>query len=78
MKLVEDWRRWWRWGSTYAFAAITAFPIIWLSSPELQSLLPPKVVSMVAPFVGVLGFVLRIRAQTAKAVKEDETDKAGA
>lgn len=66
MKLVDDARQWWRWGSTYVFAAIVAFPSIWLASPELQALLPPKLVSAVAPFVGVLGFVIRLTQRTKK------------
>lgn len=78
MKLVDDVRDWWRWGSTYVFAALIAFPSIWLASPDLQALLPPRLVSVIAPFVGVLGFVLRIRKQVPKPPKPDDTDKAGA
>lgn len=59
-ELVDDARQWWKWGSTYVFAAIVAFPTVWLASPELQALLPPKVVSVIAPVVGVLGFAIRI------------------
>ncbi len=64
VRWTDDVRNWWRWGSTYVFAAIVAFPGIWLASPELQALLPPKLVSMVAPFVGVLGFVIRLTQRT--------------
>ena len=64
MKLVDDARRWWRWHTTYVFAAIIAFPEIWLHSTDLQALLPPAVVSHIAPIVGVIGFLLRIRKQT--------------
>lgn len=60
MKLVDDVRNCWRWGSTYIFAAIVAFPSIWLASTDLQALLPPRLVSAIAPVVGVLGFVIRI------------------
>lgn len=60
VRWVDDARRWYRWGSTYVFAAIVAFPSIWLASPDLQALLPPRVVSAIAPFVGVLGFAIRI------------------
>lgn len=78
MKLVDDVRDWWRWGSTYVYLVLMAFPTVWLMSPDLQALLPPKVVSAVAPFVAALGFFLRIRKQVRKEDKPDDTDKAGA
>lgn len=63
MKLVSDVRNWWRWHTTYFFAFLAVFPAAWLASPDLQALLPPKVVSAIAPCIGVLGFLLRIRQQ---------------
>lgn len=78
MKLVNDARDWWKWHSTYIFAVLAVFPMVWLSSPELQALLPPALVSKIAPAVGVLGFLLRLRAQIPKPPKHDPTDEAGA
>lgn len=78
MKLVDDVRDWWRWGSTYVYLVLAAFPTVWLMSPDLQAMLPPKVVSAVAPFVAALGFFLRIRKQVRKTPKPDDTDQAGA
>jgi hypothetical protein len=78
MKLVDDARNWWKWHSTYVFGLISVFPLVWLNSPELQALLPPKLVSEIAPFVGGLGFFLRIRAQLRKVPKRDPSDGAGA
>jgi len=66
VRWVDDVRHCWRWGSTYVFAAIVAFPGIWLASPELQALLPPKLVSAIAPAVGVLGFAIRITQRARK------------
>lgn len=70
VRLVDGARDCWKWGSTYVFAAIVAFPSIWLASPELQALLPPKLVSAVAPFVGALGFAIRITKRTKHDVDE--------
>jgi hypothetical protein len=61
--IVGDWRVWLKLHTTYFFAAIGALPGIWVSSPELQALLPITVVSHIAPFIGALGFLLRIRKQ---------------
>ena len=63
MKLVEDARDWWKWHSTYVFAALAVLPEVWLNSPELQALLPVWLVAKIAPVIGGLGFFLRIRAQ---------------
>lgn len=66
MKLVSDARDWWKWHSTYVFALLAVFPTVWLASPELQALLPAKLVSAVAPFVAGIGFLVRLRAQALK------------
>lgn len=63
MKLVDDARDWWKWHSTYVFAALAVLPEVWLNSPELQALLPVWLVAKIAPVIGGLGFFLRIRAQ---------------
>jgi hypothetical protein len=62
-RVVGNWRLWLRLHTTYFFAAIAAMPEIWVSSPEFQSLLPLRVVAHIAPAIGVLGFLLRIRKQ---------------
>ena len=66
MKLVSDARNWWRWHSTWVFATLAIFPTVWLANPDLQALLPPKIVSAIAPFIAGLGFFLRIREQALK------------
>lgn len=77
MKLVDDARDWWKWHSTYVFAVLAIFPAVWLESSDLQALLPPSLVSKIAPFVAAAGFLLRLRAQGKKTLPDD-TDKAGA
>lgn len=63
MKLVTDWRNWWKWHSTYVFGVLGIFPIVWLNSADLQAMLPPSLVSKVAPVIAGLGFFLRLRKQ---------------
>lgn len=66
MKLVSDASNWWKWHSTYIFGVLAVFPVVWLSSPDLQALLPATLVSRIAPFVAAIGFVVRLRAQALK------------
>jgi hypothetical protein len=63
MKLVDDWRDWWKWHSTYFYAVLAALPEVWLSSPDLQALLPLRLVGYIAPVIAALGFFLRMRKQ---------------
>lgn len=67
---AADPRRGWRkfassLDSAHLFAILAIFPAVWLASPDLQQLLPPRVVSAVAPFIAALGFAVRLheRAQ---------------
>lgn len=66
MKLVDDWRSWWKWHSTYVFGVLAVLPEVWLNSPSLQAMLPIPLVAKIAPAIAVLGFLLRVRAQAAK------------
>jgi hypothetical protein len=66
MKLVDDWRSWWKWHSTYVFGLLAILPEVWLSSPGLQAMLPLWLVARIAPVIAFIGFMLRIRAQASK------------
>lgn len=63
MKLIPDARNWWRLHSNWIFGLFAVFPVVWLSSPDLQAMLPPKAVSAIAPVVAVIGILARIRKQ---------------
>lgn len=63
MKLVDDAKNWWKWHSTYIYAVMGIFPLVWLNSPELQAMLPPTLVSKLAPVLAGIGFFLRLRSQ---------------
>lgn len=61
----------------YFWTLLALFPSLWASSPDIQALLPPKLVSWGTAAVAVIGFVLRLRASL-KAARPDPTDQAGA
>jgi hypothetical protein len=66
MKLIPDARNWWKLHSNWVFGLFAVFPVVWLSSPDLQAMLPPKLVSEIAPVVAVLGIAARMRKQALK------------
>lgn len=72
MKWVDDIRDWWKWHSTWFFAAIGSLPSVWLASPDLQAMLPVPVVAQIAPFIALIGFIVRARKQSIKCKPEDE------
>lgn len=66
MNLIDAAKNWWRLHSNWIFGAFAVFPVVWLSSPDLQAMLPPKLVSEIAPFVALLGIAARMREQALK------------
>lgn len=67
------------WFHVYVLGALVVFPEVWLHSPELQALLPAKLVSTVGPYIGGLGLAVQLWKARAKASdKPDPTDEAGA
>lgn len=57
--------KWWHLHEGHVLTLFLVFPPVWLSSPDLQQMLPPKVVSTMAPIVAALGLYLRMRDQAA-------------
>ena len=66
LNLIPNARQWWRLHSNWVFGLFAVFPVVWLSSPDLQAMLPPKLVSEIAPVVAVLGIAARMRKQALK------------
>ena len=64
--LIPNARQWWKLHSNWIFGVFAVFPVVWLSSPDLQAMLPPKLVSEIAPVVAVLGILARVRKQALK------------
>lgn len=64
MKLVKNARRWWRWHSQQALAALAILPPVWASLPaDLKQHIPPEWMLWVLALVAIGGFVGRFRDQ---------------
>lgn len=60
MTRIKEWLKWHR---ALIWGVFTAFPIVWVTHPELQALLPAKIISYIAPIAGIVGFISEIVAQ---------------
>jgi len=78
MKRLRALHAWLKLHSAYFFAAMALFPQIWLSSPELQMLLPATWVSRIAQVVAVIAFFGKLHTGIRALPKPDSTDEAGA
>lgn len=61
--MIDHIRKWFR---EYVLGTVAVFPIVWLSTPELQNLLPPKAVSIGASIAGAVLLSQRLRAKRAE------------
>lgn len=65
LRLVNDWRDWWKWYSTHATLFNVAMISAWRELPaEWQSSIPLSLVLTLAVIALVLGFVGRLIEQT--------------
>jgi len=69
-ELVPEARRWWRMNSMQALLVLGVLANWWLNSADLQAILPPRLVSVMSPFVIVVVALLRLRKQILQAKKE--------
>ncbi|AGH16003.1 holin [Dunaliella viridis virus SI2] len=64
MKLVSNWRSFWRWHSTHAMLVLAALPFVWAELPhDLKSSIPESWLPWVAGGVFIAGIVGRLRNQ---------------
>lgn len=64
MKLVDDWRDWWRWNSTHVAAIAAVLPGAWASlPPELKAQVPEGVMPYVAGVLFFAFLIARLRQQ---------------
>lgn len=64
MKLVDDWKDFWRWHSTQFMAAAAAFPAIWLQMPQdAKDMIPEAVEPWIPTALIVAAMLGRLRAQ---------------
>jgi len=69
-ELVPEARRWWRMNSMQALLVLGVLANWWLNSADLQAILPPRLVSVMSPFVIAVVALLRLRKQILQAKKE--------
>lgn len=61
MKLVDDWKRCWRWFSIHCLALAGAIPATWATLPDdLKSHIPAECMGTVTLVVAVCGVVGRL------------------
>ncbi|MET3817223.1 MULTISPECIES: hypothetical protein [Pantoea] len=73
MKLVSDWRNWWRWHSTKAIIALGMLPTIWFElPPEWKAEIPSSWMRIAAIVVMVIGVYSRMTLQKPPENKHDE------
>ncbi|MDU4093833.1 MAG: hypothetical protein E7H57_11255 [Pantoea sp.] len=66
LRLVKDWRNWWRWHSTKALVLLGLLPTIWLEMPsDLKSMIPSHWLQIASFVVMLLGMLSRITRQKA-------------
>lgn len=62
MKLVDDWRKCWKWWSVQGLAVLAAAPVLYESFPTMQGYLPPawfhSIMGTLA-FLAILGRVVK-------------------
>lgn len=63
LKIVQNWRKGWRWFSVWAFALIVFFATTPLP-PEVIALLPKPLADNLVAFVAVCGLILRFVNQS--------------
>ncbi|MEB6655035.1 hypothetical protein MXL28_17235 [Klebsiella aerogenes] len=66
LRLVEDWRHWWRWNSTKVIVALGALPTIWFEfPPEWKAEIPSSWMRIGAIVLMVVGVLSRMTLQKA-------------
>jgi len=64
MKLIPEWRSWWRFYSTWIVAVIVAIPPVWVALPlDLKSRIPDEWMPWVSAAMFIAFMVGRLRAQ---------------
>lgn len=61
MKLVEDWKRAWRWFSVHALVLAGVLPAVWAElPPDLKSSIPPGAMGAITAVIAVCGVIGRL------------------
>ena len=61
MKLVEDWKRAWRWFSVHALVLAGVLPAAWAElPPDLKSSIPPGAMGAITAVIAACGVIGRL------------------
>lgn len=64
MKIVPDWRRLWRWHSTWFFGVLAVILPVWQElPPDIKSMVPAEWRPWIVSLIAVAGLILRLRQQ---------------
>lgn len=64
MRLVRNWRSFWRWHTTWVLAFLGVLPLVWTDlPPDIKSLVPAEWRPGVLAAVALGGIVVRLRDQ---------------
>jgi hypothetical protein len=64
LKLIPQWRRWWRMNSVQVFGLIAALPVVWSQLPDdVKAMVPAEWRAGIIVALGLAGAILRLRDQ---------------
>lgn len=64
MKLVDNWRDFWKWHSTQAMALLGALPVVWSQIPDdAKAYIPEAAQPWIVVVLALAGIALRLRDQ---------------
>lgn len=76
IRLVEDWRHWWRWNSTRLIVALGLLPTIWAElPPEWKAEIPSSWMKGAAIALMVVGVLSRMTLQKPPAEKPKDGEQ---
>jgi len=75
LKLVDDWREWWRWASIQLGAIVAAFVGLMVADPNLVpamvDMLPDDIRIVLAPFTSLIVFLVILGFRILCLVRKD-------
>lgn len=64
MRLVSNWRAWWKWTSVHVLAVLAVLPAVWPQlPPDLRASIPAEWHPYILSALAVAGIVGRLRDQ---------------
>ena len=64
LRLVDDWKRCWKWFSVHMVILLTAIPEVYDAFPALQDYLAPDLFRRLMLLLGVLTLIARVLKQS--------------